>query len=127
MTVPSRQWGVLQQATGRYCCVGRTIAIRWALRGGGCFAIDGTNMKRPADMAPSSMVAASKSMWRSNTSSAVTLVLTLAMIKHFSKPQSASASSEGETGGRARPGSKPRVDMVSPSVGFMQVDHFDTP
>lgn len=52
-------------------------------------------------------------MWRSNTSSALTLVITLALIRHFSKPPQESSQADNGRGGQSRSGSKPKVDMVS--------------
>ena len=53
-----------------------------------------------------------RSTWmrRSNASSALTMVLTLAMIRHFSKPHTSEASCR--RGGQGRSATKSRVDMV---------------
>lgn len=58
-----------------------------------------------------------RSMWRSKASSALMLVVTLAMIKHFSKPESTDDHAdmlrpEGVWSGAKI---KPRVDIVSTS------------
>lgn len=66
-------------------------------------------------------------MWRSKTSSTLTLLLTLAMVNYFSKPQSAADSRGSAKSDSVRSGSKskPRVDTVrdQPAVQAAEVQH----
>lgn len=53
-------------------------------------------------------------VWRSSASSALTMVATLAMIRHYSKTHTADFPDDnGSRGGRESSTPKPRVDMVS--------------
>lgn len=58
-------------------------------------------------------------MWRSKTSSTLTLLLTLAMVNYFSKPQSATDSRGSGKSDSVWSGSKskPRVDTVRDATG----------
>ena len=76
-----------------------------------------------------SMTASSQTvspMWRSNTSSGLTLVITLALIRHFSKPPQEASPVENGRGGQSRSRSKPKVDMVS-GLCFLEDTRTHTP
>lgn len=76
---------------------------------------------KPIAMLPQQLKEASapSMTWRSSTSfSGLTLIITLALIKHFSKPEGATPSNGGgggggKRGGRARSTARPKVDVVS--------------
>ncbi|CAM9098796.1 unnamed protein product [Ectocarpus sp. 4 AP-2014] len=76
-------------------------------------------MTPPSRPNEAAAAAALPSTWRSNSSSALTLIVTIALIKHFSKPQAeeqpegtSSSTGSSEQRGRKRPAIRPKVDAA---------------